>query len=225
MLYYLYMLKYFDAHCHLENISAPETGVGRIINAARYSDWPFVVAGVSLYTYGAIGIHPWYISELPNDWDARLYDTLVQNPDLMVGEIGLDKHRPDIQGQTSVFIRQLEIAHSLGRGVHVHSTGTLNRITEILDSCRNVLPPFILFHRYSGSASQMVRLSEKYNAYFSFCDASAINRSGSVPTGRILSETDSIPGTVISVVAENLAAALDTDTSTFVRNAARMLGK
>ncbi|MBR5154082.1 MAG: TatD family hydrolase [Alphaproteobacteria bacterium] len=219
------MLKYFDAHCHLEQNEPQTTGVGRIINAACYSDWGSVADLAFGDTFGAIGIHPWHISDLPNDWDMQLRNMLVQNSDLMVGEIGLDKHRPNIQEQISVFTRQLEIACELQRGVHIHSVGTLGKIVEILDDYCNTLPPFILFHRYSGGISQMTHLSERYHAYFSYNSVVNMERLRLTPVNRILSETDSVAGLEISLVADMLADAIGVGAETFVQNAERMLGK
>ena len=155
------MQKYFDAHCHItEFVDIPEN-IGAITNATRISEWDITIdmACSHSHIFGAIGIHPWYVSDLPNDWDMQLYDLLIKKPNIMVGEIGLDAHRPDIATQTDVFVRQFEIAADLSRGVHVHCVGAWDKMQHVLKSHRSHLPPFILFHRYSGNPMNIKRLA------------------------------------------------------------------
>ena len=101
------MPKYIDAHCHTENIPA----ISAIVNSAKIADWGRVSELSKNGPYGAIGVHPWYVSDLPNNWGRLLEKYLLENPQLMVGEIGLDKHKPNMDFQMSVFEHQLKIAH------------------------------------------------------------------------------------------------------------------
>ncbi len=193
------MQKYIDAHCHASH--TPE--VGAIVNAARISDWATVLALVRGGAYGAIGVHPWYISELPHDWDVYLYKILTDNPGLLVGEIGLDKHKPAMETQISAFIRQLTMAHELDRGVCIHCVGVWDKMANILKINRNNLPPFILAHGYNGPVNMIQKFATEYNMYFSYGGRNLRNPSCilATPHNRILAETDSEnPSAVIGIV-------------------------
>ena len=199
------MKKYIDAHCHLFDEKLPDN-IGAIVNATRPADWGGVIAQANknINVWGAIGVHPWFVADLVAGWDEKLQDLLIQNPEIMVGEIGLDKHKPDMDLQIDVFSRQLEIAAELGRGVHVHCVGAWDKMFAVLKKCKSEQPPFMLFHRFSGNAGDVARLCAAYNAYFSFMNAR--NVVADVASNRVLIETDSNNPTGIVRVAEQVAA-------------------
>ncbi len=219
-------LKYFDAHCHITHIDQQVVGVGAITNAAKISDWPDIVSVSKMVAdiYGALGIHPWYLADTPTDWDRGLEKLLIENPALMVGEIGVDKHKPDPETQIYYFKRQFDIASNLQRGVIIHCVGMWEYMMNFLDKYSGKLPPFILFHRYSGAVANIPRLADKYNAYFSYCNPND-RRILSTPLERLLPETDASDLTCINVIADKMALVLDTEITTFVNNAQRMLKK
>lgn len=193
------MPKYIDAHCHAK--AAPT--VGAIVNAAQITDWGRVTDLAVDGVFGAVGVHPWYISGLPTDWPQQLRKTLIDNPDLMVGEIGLDKHKPDMELQISVFKGQLLLAHELGRGVSLHCVGAWERMAHILKMHQNKLPQFILAHGYNGPINQIQKFADSYNMYFSYGPREIANpaRILETPHNRILAETDSTdPSNIVDVV-------------------------
>ena len=198
-------MKYIDAHCHLFDEKLPNN-IGAIVNATRPADWGGViaVADKNINVWGASGVHPWVVADLVAGWDEQLQDLLIQNPEIMVGEIGLDKHKPDMDLQIDVFSRQLEIAAELGRGVHVHCVGAWDKMFAVLKKCKSKQPPFMLFHRFSGNAGDVARLCADYNAYFSFMNAR--NVVADVHSNRVLIETDSNNPLNIMAVAEQFAA-------------------
>lgn len=198
-------MKYIDAHCHLFDENLPNN-IGAIVNATRPSEWCDViaVADKNINVFAAIGVHPWFVGELVAGWDAQMRNLLKQNPGLMIGEIGLDRHKPDMDTQINVFVRQMDLAVELGRGVHVHCVGAWDKMFAVLKKYKSQQPPFILFHRFSGNAMDVVRLVADYNAYFSFSGTRRI--IADVPRDRILVETDSNNPTGIIMVAEQIAA-------------------
>lgn len=210
------MPKYIDAHCHIltdaQMHDAAACGVGHfVVNAAQPDDWGAVVEMADRENVvGAIGVHPWYVSELSDGWDSELISTLMAHPDLMVGEIGLDKNYPDIESQESVFCRGLQIAHDLKRVAHIHCVGAWGKMMDILRGCE--LPPAIIFHAFSGAADLVPELIE-CGAYFSFGVAVMDNARArlqsavaAVPLSRILVESDApdvaMPNTIPDVVAK-----------------------
>ncbi len=219
----MWMLNFFDAHCHLTDTNIPKH-MGCINNAAQMSEWePVINSARHPNIFGAIGIHPWYVSELPSDWDAQMYQLLRDNPDLMVGEIGLHKGRTDIETQTSVFVRQLEIAAELNRGIHVHCVGTWDKMRKILDTLGPKRPPFILFHRFSGPISDIANIAERYNAFFSYQGDTDVGRILNTPRNRILVESDSHNVQDVVECAYNIASLRNEDETIFANNAIRML--
>ena len=214
--YDLAMQKYIDAHCHILSESqmrdAAACGVvGFVVNGTKPADWGAVVKMANCdNVFGAIGVHPWFVSGIVDDWESGLVDMLQNNSKLMVGEIGLDKNRPDMEKQTAVFGRQLQIAHDFGRVAHIHCVDAWGKMMDILRGCD--LPPAMVFHCFSGAPELVDELS-KIGAYFSFgvavCDERYIkmrNALGRVPANRILVESDApdvaLPNSVPNTVAE-----------------------
>ena len=201
------MEKYFDSHCHLSTKNVQNLKVGAIYNAAHFSDWDNIIrlSESAENLYGAIGIHPWYVSDLPNNWFELLKNKLTENQKLMVGEIGLDKHHDNMDLQIDIFAKQLLLAHELNRPVQLHCVGAWEKMLAILKMYRNKLPSFIIAHEYSGPHEIMQRLVSEYNFFFSYGPRNLRNplRILATPMGRILSETDGDnPDGVISVVEQ-----------------------
>ena len=221
------MVEYFDAHCHLPVALVPDSQIGMIVNSAKFSEFDSVseISAANQNVYGAIGIHPWYIHQIPTDWDSQLYNRLIARPDLMVGEVGLDSHRPDIGTQLHIFERQFEIACDLHRGIQVHCVGAWDKMFTVLKRYAAQLPPFILFHRYSGAVSDIAGLAATYNAYFSYSGSHSPKRIIATPATRILSETDSAPGASIIDVVSRLSAVSGLSPAIFVNNAQEMVKK
>ena len=209
------MQKYIDAHCHIlsdETMNAAVArGVGRfIVNSTAPADWAAVVNMAQRENvFGAIGIHPWYVSEIYDGWDTELIDVLNKNPDLMVGEIGLDKNRGDIDAQEPVFRRQLQIAHDMARVAHVHCVGAWGQMVNILHV--ENLPPAMVLHCFSG-APELVRELTACGAYFSFgADVMNINHKkmrdavAVADENRILVESDAADGTMPDKIPDVVA--------------------
>lgn len=211
------MIKYIDAHCHLIN-NANLSGVlsnaksmhviQAINNAAIFSDWDNVIEISEKFPdiVGTIGIHPWYISDVPNNWSDIMQNLLLQNPQIQVGEIGLDKKHPDTDKQINFFVQQLQIAHNLGRGISVHIIGMWDKLFEIFKLYENKLPKYIILHSYNGPVQSMDKMAEKYNLYFSFSPRNQTSKTFAqylkeLPLTRILVESDADnPDLVINVV-------------------------
>ena len=209
------MLKYIDAHSHIltdtQIRDAVACGVEKfIINATFPGDWATVVDLAQRdNVYGAIGVHPWFVSKLQCDWELQLVNTLVAYPNLMVGEIGLDKNRPDLEFQENVFRRQLQIAYDMKRIAHIHCVGCWGKMLEILRASK--LPPAVVFHAYSGSP-ELVDEFTKMNGFFSFgIDINNEKRTqlrlsvAAIPESRILVESDDASPEFIPAIVSKIA--------------------
>ncbi len=200
-------MKYVDAHCHLKpnQILPDDVGVA-ITNAGQMDDWDNVLnlANGDGHIYGAIGVHPWYVAGRTDNWLNVMQDILAKNPMIGVGEIGLDKNKPDMEIQVNVLQSQLKLANNMGRIAHIHCVGAWDKI---LSALKQDTPPAIVFHAFDASPDIVNQLL-RYNSYFSFghsiCNPLRLRAQNAVrlvPHDRILSESDSgTPDDVIGVV-------------------------
>lgn len=188
------MINYTDAHCHIKpSFQNRNDFAGRIYNATKKSDWSTDILAQDDKTFISIGVHPWYITGIEQDWESTLYDILSANPHIMVGEIGMDKYHDDLGTQEKVFITQLEIAAQLRRPISLHAVGTWDKVLHILHKHEKNLPPVIIAHAFNGDANLINQIAERYNIYFSYSatDEKNIARISATPARRILSESDS----------------------------------
>ena len=188
---------YTDAHCHI--VPAPENPdiTCRIYNSARAADWEAAI-DISEHdddkNFAAIGIHPWYIADADAEFETAMVEILASHPNLMVGEIGLDKFKPNMERQIEIFTRQLEIAARLRRPVHLHCVGAWDKILHIFREHEKNMPPAVLAHGFAGDSAQIEMLVDKYNMYFSYSVRADNNvnvpRVSKTPMNRIMAETD-----------------------------------
>lgn len=173
------MKNYFDAHTHLQMIpdlkktmdNASKKGVvGFICNSTGPNDWSKVEKISRIYSQviPCYGVHPHYIDNLPNDWFDNLKHLLQKDNLAMVGEIGLDNLKPNMDGQENILRRQLELAWEMKRPTHIHCVRAWDRLLHIFKSQRGKMPPKLLMHSHHGNADLISQLIEKYNAYFSY---------------------------------------------------------
>lgn len=215
----------FDAHCHFYESGLPQGVGGVITNAAQYTDWDKVISVADSYNgiYGAIGIHPWHVQDIPDNWGQLLESYLINNPDLMVGEIGLDKNHPDTEKQIAIFIQQMHIANKTKRGVHVHCVGMWPTMRQILNEHDFSSVPFILFHRYSGASGDIAWLIKKHNAYFSYRAIDNTDKILAIPVDRLLVESDSNNPKQCTEWTTTMAQVCEVEPDTFTNNAKRMI--
>lgn len=213
-------MKYIDAHCHLSNpenfsdvfMRANANGiVGCVLNSVSESDWQ----SISKLTHdnanirGAIGIHPWYTETVSKAWQDNLIYLLNTNPNLMIGEIGLDKTRDNFASQEKVFISALEIAIKFNRIINLHCVHAWERVLEILKSYHHELPT-IVAHGFDGTQNA---IDFNANIYFSYSPnianpkykrmAESVLR---VPKNKILIESDSSDLSRVILAARGVSA-------------------
>ena len=203
-------MRLFDAHNHLQdarftdvNAIVAETscaGVVRmVVNGACEEDWPLVqqLAAKFPQVLPSFGYHPWYLHERTPDWQTRLADFLDATPSAVVGEIGLDRWKPDLPyaGQEEAFTWQLRLAAERNVAASIHCLQAWGRMHELLRDTPRPARGFLL-HSYGGS-KEMVAPLAKLGAYFSFPgyfmhEHKARQREAfaAVPLDRLLIETD-----------------------------------
>lgn len=213
------MKKYIDSHCHLQTAhdfqsmwsSASTFGIcAAICNGTEPSDWSPVLKLCRDYTgiYGAIGLHPWYITKAPQNWKSEMQELLTTNTNIMVGEIGMDKFYPHLDDQAKVFEAQLDMAYRMSRPVFIHCVGAWNYILQILKSRHAHLPKTMVAHSFSEGPEIMRNLSEEFGFYFSLSPMIMDQRRKKlmesvreIPQHKLLVESDgNDPRIIISIV-------------------------
>lgn len=208
---------YIDVHCHLsENMQEPNKALVRfaLVNSATEDDWQNIIklSKRNIGFVGALGIHPWYVKSLKTGWQNRLKQLLIEEPELSVGEIGLDKHKPDIDKQEQVFIEQLNIACELQRTLSLHCVGAWDRVFQVFKSFQKRLPKYIICHSFNGSLDILNRLVKDYGAYISYSPMVIKSDSDKVknliketPKDKLLIESDSSDTSLCLQVADFIA--------------------
>ena len=192
-------MKIIDAHSHIDYIThriQPDV-VGTVICTTRESEWydlENLIHGDG-NIYGAFGVHPWFVDSVDSGFELRLQDLLSRYSSYMVGEIGLDKNRPDMDEQIDVFIKQFDIAVKLKRIVFIHCVGAWDKMLYILKQYKTSDLPIMVFHAFSGDENVVKHLIKNYkdNVYFSFGKNALYGdfcRITQIDSDKILVETD-----------------------------------
>ncbi len=197
-------MKIIDAHSHIDYIThnlQPDV-VGTICCTTNEAEWTVLQNQISgdKNLYGAFGVHPWFVTDINGDFEKRLECILESNDSFMVGEIGLDKHKPDMDKQIELFQKQLDVAIKLKRAVFLHCVGAWDKILHILKQYKKSELPIIVAHAFNGSDEILKKLIENYNVLFSFGKIDKpqeINRIQQIPTDKILVESDAKPDVIL----------------------------
>lgn len=202
-------VRLYDAHNHLQDerfanrpsivADAARVGITRmVVNGSCEGDWPAVreLSQQFPQVLPSFGYHPWYLSERTPDWKRVLGEFLDNTPGA-VGEIGLDRWKPELpyEGQEEAFIWQLGAAAERKLPASIHCLQAWGRMHELLRDNPRPARGFLL-HSYGGS-KEMVEPLAKLGAYFSFPGYFMHARKERqreafrvVPLDRLLIETD-----------------------------------
>ncbi|OGA80301.1 MAG: DNAase [Burkholderiales bacterium RIFCSPHIGHO2_01_FULL_63_240] len=210
-----------DTHCHLD---APEFDADRdevIARAQAVGVGLQVVPAVMPSTFEsareaahrclgayALGIHPLYVHQVPEDATLQLAQALQRWQDdprmVAVGEIGLDHFVPGLQDEASralqerIYVAQLELAarHQLPVILHVRRSadGLLKHLRRLREAGRPV--PGGIAHAFNGSEQQALAFIELgfklgFGGAMTFERALQIRRlAAELPAQAIVLETD-----------------------------------
>ena len=231
-------LPWVDTHCHLD---APEFDADRpevMARAAAAGVGLIVVPAVTPSTFAtsreaahacggayALGIHPLYVRQVPDDALALLAAQLqawVDDPRLVaVGEIGLDHFVPELQDaatlavQDHIYAEQLKIAFDAGLPVILHvrrsADGLLKHLRRMAAQGRALAGG--IAHAFNGSEQQAMAFVELgfklgFGGAMTFERALQIRRlAQSLPAEALVLETDApdIPPHWLYLTAEQRA--------------------
>ena len=204
-------MNFCDAHFHLHDSrlapfraglleELPRLGVaGGVVNGTREADWQAVAELCAAHDWlrPAFGLHPWYVAQRSDAWEAALAAQLDRCPQASIGETGLDCwiKGHDIADQQRVFVRQLEMARERNVAITVHCVRAHEPLRQVLQKHATPARGFLL-HAWSGPASLTDFLLER-GAHFSFPlyfmharKAAQRELFRTLPAERVLVETD-----------------------------------
>lgn len=201
-------MKIIDAHSHIDYIThnIQTDVVGTVCCTTKESEWRPLIEnmGGDKKLYGAFGIHPWFVDTVQDGFDTRLYDSLLSNDYLMVGEIGLDKYKPDMDKQIYVFTKQLDVAVRLHRSVFLHCVGAWDKVLHILKKYKASDLPILVAHDFNGSIEILDNLLKNYNMFFSYKKADS-ERIQQTPIDKLLIETDAKKDIILRDLVEKIS--------------------
>jgi TatD DNase family protein len=203
------MHELIDSHCHLD-FDAFDADRNAVIERARNSGIShIVVPGVQRENWRAIrdlcekdvrlhacyGLHPYLAAEHDEGDISRLGSWLETSSCVAIGECGLDyrKGQAEKQLQMKFFSAQIELAHTIGKPVVIHSVRATEDVISTVSRYRGLRG---MVHSYSGSYEQAMQLVE-LGFYISFGGAVTYDRATRLratatrlPLDTILLETD-----------------------------------
>lgn len=164
-------MQFIDTHTHLQDDkSSNATEIIRkaymagcqkmICVSAKEEDWEKIVEFTNVSPENivpAFAIHPWYVSELKNNWSAHLAMMLQKFPQALIGECGLDGLKPNIEKQKQVFAEHIRLAEELKRPLIIHAVKAVALIEEYWDK----LPQKFVIHGYNGKAEFLKKIIQK----------------------------------------------------------------
>ena len=104
----------------------------------------------------SLGIHPWYVQNA----DIRIVAENAQKKQILaIGEIGLDKLKPDWDLQIELFKAQLRLAKEQNLPVILHCVKAFEEVLSILKS--ENFTNQVIFHRFGGHINLARQLIEK----------------------------------------------------------------
>lgn len=171
---------WIDSHAHLYDKSEKE--LNESISLARKNKVTSVVnTGTNLETSAkilaqakqsnfldsAVGISPFDVIDLPDNWILTLKEFISDITVVAVGEMGIDDSNPvypAVDLQIPVFEQQLELAKEKDLPVVIHSRGAEERC---LDLCINQHIEKAVFHCYTGNSIVLSKILDR-GYYVSF---------------------------------------------------------
>jgi TatD DNase family protein len=204
-----------DSHCHLDSpefdtdrdevvARALEAGVEQMVAIGTGSGPPDLEAGIRLADrypqfYATVGIHPHDAAKATDPDFQRLAELLSHPKVVALGEIGLDYHYDfsPRETQTSVFIRQMEIAAAAKKPIVIHTREAWDDTAALLEQYWKPHGMGGIMHCFSGGPAEARRALDlgfylSFGGIVTFPKALDLQAAAKeAPVDRILVETDS----------------------------------
>lgn len=200
---------WIDSHAHLFDLPVDE--IRSLVTEASDAGVPLVVStatdlGNSRQVIhhcedypqlrGAVGISPFDVTALPEQWCDDLRAMLDHPEIIAVGETGIDTTNPrypDLALQLPVFEQQLYLARDCSLPIIIHSRGAEK---QVVDRCRACGIERAMFHCFTGDSDALQSIVDN-GYYISLSGIVTFPRSNlrtiinRIPLDRLLIETDS----------------------------------
>ncbi len=190
-------MKIIDAHSHIDYITHKHQSdvIETICSTTDETQWKRLVELIhnDKNIHGAFGVHPWFADSVSDEFILNLEKLLNTDSNYMVGEIGLDKYKPDMNKQIDIFIQQFNLAIQLKRAVFLHCVGAWDKILHILKQYKKSELPIIVAHAFNANQKILEQLLMYDNVMFSFDKIDVYDRNyriSQIPNNKILVETD-----------------------------------
>ena len=149
------------------------------------------------FCYAMMGLHPCSVVAGFHTELNAIYDRLIQEPIIAIGEIGIDLYwdKTTLPLQREAFRIQVKWAIDLNLPIVIHARDSYNEIFEELDKLNNKYLKGV-FHCFSGSKQQAEKILEYGNFYLGLGGVLTFKNSGisrfihELPLENIILETD-----------------------------------
>ena len=203
---------FIDTHAHLTDKAfqgevdeiiklSNEMGVEKIITSGFNLSSSFdacCLAERYKNVYASIGFYPENITELNDETYQELYKLSKREKVVAIGEIGLQYTEgcQDKEKQKEGFLKQLQLAHEIGKPIIIHCRDAYGDMMELLKKNKNLLSYGGTFHCYCGS-SEIAKEAIKLGLHISVGGVSTFKNAEklketikNIPLEKLLLETD-----------------------------------
>ena len=180
-----------DCHTHI-----PRPGAVVNIDPTEVSGLPINGEGGIVYS---VGIHPWNAASATPDALERLAEIARRTDVVAIGETGEDMLRPDIDLQTELFRRHIELSEELGKPLLLHVVRAFDRILAIRKQARPTVPWIV--HGFRGN-ERLARQLLDNGLYLSYGERFNPKAVEITPSERLLAETDTSTVKIEEILAK-----------------------
>lgn len=219
---YRLKLQYLNLHSHYKPQATNEISIRNAYH--------FFPKKEILGQYFSAGIHPWHLHKHSLKDIPGIVEPLLSHPKVVaIGEIGLDKLKPNLGLQTAAFLVQTEIAEAAQLPIILHCVRAYPEVLKLIKPKQTI---FIL-HNYYANEQITNSFLKLPNVYFSLgkryrlAQGSKRGYARIIPAERVFIETDQTREPVehayqeiaghLGISVANLAAFTQSNTQTVFR--------
>ena len=184
------MIPFIDIHTHF---AKRDENVLSIQNFSQ-NEWEnaFFTEGGH---FASAGLHPWFLTKENAEQDFEKLSQLIVNQNIIaIGECGLDRLRgEDLDFQTQIFTKQIQLAESVQKPVIIHCVRAFNEVVVLKKKLKPSVP--LIIHGFNKNATILAELLK--NGFYISIGANILRGGNdfkksvlSIPLDRLFFETD-----------------------------------
>ena len=110
------------------------------------------------YSLASAGLHPWFLTKENAEKDFEKLTQLIVNQNIIaIGECGLDRLRGEnLDFQTQIFTRQIQLAESVQKPVIIHCVRAFNEVIVLKKKLKPTVP--LIIHGFNKNATILAEL-------------------------------------------------------------------